>query len=153
MATQRLNAERISGSDELASVRDFLARFGVAAREVDQYFEDDILKAIRARGWEPLIERETDPPGWKAEVTEWRTLSQSQTAVAHDPDRMTALLRALRIALTWPSREEEVRAFDEQTRSLLGLSAGEFLEKWRANDLTADDPRVIHLLISRPLGW
>lgn len=152
MATQRLNTERVR-SDELASVRDFLARFGVAERADYERAEDDVLKAIRHQGWEPLIGRETDPPGWKAEITEWRTVSQSQTAVAHDPDRMTALLRALHIALRWPSREEEARAFDKQTRDLLGLSASEFMEKWRTDELPADDPRVIHLLISRPLGW
>jgi hypothetical protein len=154
MATQQLSRDRI-WEEEFAATRDFLARFGIAPREVDEYrqIEDDVLKAIRARGWEPTIERETDPPGWKAEVREWRALTQSRAAVAHDPDRMMALLRALRLALTWPSREEEFQAFDEQTRSLMGLSATEFLEKWHNNELSSDDPRVVHLLISRPLGW
>ncbi|MGH2562130.1 MAG: hypothetical protein ACRDJH_23975 [Thermomicrobiales bacterium] len=152
MATQRLRSERI-GSATFASVRDILALFGIAEREDYGPVEDDILKAIRAHGWEPSVERETDPPGWKAEITEWRSVSQSQTAVAHDPDRTTAVLRALRRALSWPSPEEDVRAFEEQTQSLLGLSADEFLEKWRANELSADDPRIVHLLIARPLGW
>jgi hypothetical protein len=154
MVTQQLSRDRI-WSEEFAATRDFLARFGIAPRELDEYrlVEDDILKAIRARGWEPTIEQETDPPGWKAEVREWRTATQTQAAVARDPDRMMALLRALKIALMWPTREEAFQAFDEQTRSLLGLSATEFLEKWRRNELSRDDPRVVHLLISRPLGW
>ena len=154
MVTLQLSRDRI-WSEEFAATRDFLARFGIAPREVDEYrvIEDDILKAIRARGWEPSIESESEPPGWKAEVREWRTVTQTQAAIAHDPDRMMALLRALKIALTWPTREEAVQVFDEQTRSLLGLSATEFLEKWQRNELSRDDPRVVHLLISRPLGW
>ena len=154
MATQQLSRDRI-WEEEFAATKDFLARFGIAHRELDEYrvVEDDVLKAIRARGWEPTIEPATDPPGWRADITEWRTVTQSQSAVAYDPDRMMALLRALRIALTWPTSEEEIRAFDEQTRLLMGLSAGEFLDKWYRNELSTDDPRVAHLLILRPLGW
>ena len=152
MATQRISHDLIV-DEEFAPTRDFLARFGIPPRLGDEYDEDDVLRAIRARGWEPTLEREADPPGWRAGVTEWRTPTQSQSAVAHDLDRGMALLRALRLALTWPSREEEFRVFDEQTRSLLGLSATDFLEKWHRDELATDDPRVVHLLISRPLGW
>jgi hypothetical protein len=155
MATQRLTREQIS-SEEFAATRDFLARFGIAPGQLDQYdriAEDDVLRAIRARGWEPTIEQEEDPPGWKAEIQEWRTVSQFRSAVAHDRDRMMALLRALRTALAWPTRDEEFQAFDEQTRSLMGLSATDFLKQWDANELSVDDPRVVHLLIARPLGW
>jgi len=66
---------------------------------------------------------------------------------------MLALLRAIRIALTWPSPEEEKQAFEEQTQSLMGLTADEFMQRWHNNELSADDPRVAHLLIARPLGW
>jgi hypothetical protein len=154
MVTQQLSRDRL-WSEEFGATREFLARFGIAPRELDEYrvVEDDVLKAIRARGWEPSIEHEADPPGWKAEVREWRTVTQTQAAIAHDPDRMMALLRALKIALTWPTREEELQAFDEQTRFLLGLSATEFIEKWHRNELSGEDPRVVHLLISRPIGW
>jgi hypothetical protein len=138
---------------EFATTREFLARFGIAPRDTDQLIEEDVLKAIRARGWEPRIEREADSPGWVAEITERRTLSQSRSAFAHGHDRMTTLLDALRLALTWPTEEEEAQAFEEQTRALLGLSAADFIKKWHANELDPEDPRVVHLLIARPLGW
>jgi hypothetical protein len=140
-------------SEEFAPTREFLANFGISPRDVGEYLEDDVLKAIHHKGWETEITPENDPPGWKAEIREWRTLTQSRAAVAHDPDRMLALLRALRIALTWPTPEEDIRAFDEQSRALLGLSAKEFFERWRSNQLSTDDPRVVHLLVMRPLGW
>lgn len=152
MGAQALTRENI-WSEEFAATRDFLARFGIAPREVSEYFEDNVLKAIRHRGWEPSIEREEDSPGWRAEIQEWRTVSQSRSAIARDRDRTMALLRALRIALTWSTAEEDFQAFDEQTHALLGLSATDFLERLHNNELSTDDPRVVHLLVARPLGW
>ena len=155
MATQALTHEQV-WSEEFAPTRDYLAGFGIAPSQFDrydQYVEDNVLRAIRAKGWEPTIEEKIDPPGWKAVIQQWRTVSQSRSAVAHDRDRMMALLRALRIALTWLTPEDEFQAFDEQTRSLIGLSANDFLERWRNSELSTDDPRVVHLLIARPLGW
>lgn len=140
-------------SEEFALVRDFLAQFGISPRNVEDYPEEDVLRAIHRRGWETDIAPEDDPPGWRAEIREWRNIAQSQSAVAHEPDRMMALLRALRTALTWLTPEEEIRLFDEQTRILLGLSAKDFYEQWRANKLSTEDPRVEHLVIMRPLGW
>ncbi|MGI8474824.1 MAG: hypothetical protein ACR2OO_00350 [Thermomicrobiales bacterium] len=151
MVAQQL-PEGLIWSEEFAATREFLARFGIAPREIDHYVDDEVFLAIRAQGWEPEIERMEDPPGWKAQIRERRTLSQSQMVVAYDRDRMTALLRALRLALTWPTPDEEMRAFDEQTRSLLGLSATDFLQRWGNAELSTDDPRVVHLLIARPLG-
>jgi hypothetical protein len=140
-------------TEAFAQTRDYLASFGISPRPIDEYIEDDVLKAIRHRGWEPNLEQEADPPGWKAEIREWRTVAQSRAAIAHDRERMVALLSALRLALTWSTPEEELQAFDEQTQSLMGLSAGEFFERWRNNQLSTDDPRVVHLLVIRPLGW
>jgi hypothetical protein len=140
-------------SEEFAATRDFLSRFGIAPGEASHYVEDDVLRAIRHNGWEPQIEREEDPPSWKAEIQEWRTVSQSRSAIARDRDRMMALLRALRIALTWSTAEEDFQAFDDETHTLLGISATEFLERLEHNELPLDDPRVVHLLVARPLGW
>ena len=61
---------------------------------------------------------EGDPPYWVAKLTEWRALTQSQSAYGQDPDKMMALSRALRIALTWPTREEEAQEFDKLVRSM-----------------------------------
>jgi hypothetical protein len=152
MSIQPLTKDDI-WSEEFAATRDFLARFGIAPREVSQYVEEDVLRAIRHKGWEPNIEREGDPPGWKAEIQEWRTVSQSRSAIARDRNRMMALLRALRIALTWSTAEEDYQAFDDETHALLGISATEFLERLESNDLPLDDPRVVHLVVARPLGW
>lgn len=152
MGTQQLSHTQI-WSDEFGPAIDFLAQFGIAPGNLSDYREEDVLRAIRARGWETSFEEEADPPGWSVEITEWRALTQSQSAYAQDSDRMLALFRALRIALTWPSREEEAQAFDELARTLLNMSATEFLGKWRSDELNLDDPRVIHLLVARPLGW
>jgi hypothetical protein len=152
MATQLLPYSEIWG-DELGPVVDFLSQFGIAPRQPHEYIEEDVLKAIRARGWEVRFWEEGDPPIWIAEITEWRALTQSQSAFGQDSDKMMALFRALRLALTWPTREEEAQAFDELVRSTLNMSATEFLERWRSDELDLDDPRVIHLLVARPLGW
>jgi hypothetical protein len=152
MVTQRLTHDPMS-TKEFATTRDFLADFGIAPNTTDEYAEEDVLRAIRHRGWEPSLAQEVAPPGWKAEIREWRTVSQSRASIAHDRDRMIALLSALRLALAWSTPEEELQAFDEQTRSLLGLSAEQFFERWQKNELSTDDPRVVHLLVTRPLGW
>ncbi len=153
MATQQLSREDLQ-SEDFAATRAFLARFGVAPKWDGQYAEDEVLAAIRYQGgWEPSINEEPNPPSWKAEIREWRTLTQTHAAVVRDSDRMMALLRALRLALSWPTPEEEARAFNEQAQALLNMSGTEFLEKWQANELSADNPRVVHLLIARPLGW
>lgn len=153
MVTRSPHREQIVNA-EFADTRLFLAKFGIAERELDQYHfvEDDVLRAIRARGWEPSIQQEDEVLGWKAVIQEWRTVSQGRSAIGRDHARTMALLRALRIALTWTTPEEEFEAFNEQTVALVGLTADEFLQKWENNELSTDDPRVIHLLIARPLG-
>ncbi len=138
---------------EFAPVIEFLARFGIGPGDITDYPEEFVLKAIRARGWDVQFEDELDPTGWRIEIIEWRAITQSQSAVARDAERMMALFRALRIALTWPSKDDEARAFDALARSLLDVSATECMEKWRHDELDMKDPRVVHLLIARPLGW
>ena len=134
------------------ATRNFLSDFGISPRSVDEYVEEEVLRAIRRRGWEVDFKPEDEPLGWKAEIREWRHLTQSQAAIGRDPDRMMAILRALRLALTWPTLDEELQAFDEQTQLLLGISVKEFLDRLYNGGLSADDPRVTHLMITRPLG-
>jgi hypothetical protein len=138
---------------EFRETREFLSSFGIADRPTDEYFEEDLLKAISTRPWQASLEQEIDPPGWKAVIREWKSVSQSRAAVAYDRDRTVALLRAIKIALTWPTPEQEKESFEDQTRALLGLSADEFMRRWQAHELSIDDPRVGHLLIIRPFGW
>jgi hypothetical protein len=153
MATQLLPHSRV-WNDEFGPAIEFLAQFGIAPAELHDYREEDVLKAIRARGWEVTVQSVSDPPGWSlAEITEWRSPTQSQTAVARDSDQLMAVFRALRIALTWPTKEDDAKAFDDLARSLLNVSAPEFLEKWRRDELDLKDPRVVHLLVARPVGW
>jgi len=153
MATQQLTRSQL-WSEDLAPVVGFLSQFGIAEREIHEYREDEIRKAIRARGWEVKLRSISDPPDWfLAEIPEWRALTQSQSAYGQDPDRVMALFGALRIALTWPSREEEAQAFDELARTRLGMSATTFLEKWRSDELDLSDSNVIDVLVARPLGW
>jgi hypothetical protein len=140
-------------STEFAATREFLSRIGIPAGSVDDRFEDQVSRAIRNNGWEPVVIRSVEPPGWTAEIRESRAATESRVAVAHDPYRVVALLHALRRALSWPTREEDRQAFESQTRSLLGLSAAEFMAKWRNDELSSDDPRVAYLLVTRPVGW
>lgn len=140
-------------SEEFALVREFLDNFGISPRDADEYPEEDVLKAIHREGWETDITPDDEPSGWRAEIREWRHITQSQAVVAHDPDRMMALLRALQRALNWTTPENEIRVFGEHTDALLGLTAQEFYEKWRNNELSHDDPLAVHLWIMRPLGW
>jgi hypothetical protein len=152
MVTKRFTGYDIQGQD-FARTREFLAQFGIAPQSIDEDSEDDVLRAIHHKGWETSLTEVANPPGWEATIEEWRTLTQSQAVIAFDQDRMMALLRALERALMWPTPEEVIRSFDEQTRALLGLSAKDFYEKWRNNELPADDPRVVHLVVMRPIGW
>lgn len=152
MATQQLTHTRI-WSDEFGPVIDFLAQFGVGSREIADHPEDWVLRAISARGWEVQFEREPDGSAWIAGITEYRAVTQSQSAFGVDPDRMMALFRALRIALTWPSREEMAQIFNDFVQSTLNMTATKFMEKWRSDELDLNDPRVIDVLVARPLGW
>src|SRR5829696_4160336 len=153
MVTQQRSKDQVQFEDEAFDpVREFLANFGISPRPVDEYVEEDVAKAIHRKGWEYSVDRDDEQSGWVGEIAEWRTISESNAAVARDPNRMMALLRALRIALDWPTSEEEARRFDEQTRILLGMSGKEFLDRLYSGKLPADDPRVTHLLIVRPFG-
>jgi hypothetical protein len=152
MVVQRRTLDYLT-SPEFQETRDFLESFGLPPRPVHEYFLDDVLHAISRKPWEVEFEEEVDPPGWKAAIREWRHVTQSRTAIGRDRDKVMALLRAVRLALAWPTPEDEKQAFDEQTRSLLGISADEFMQQWLDNRLSADDPRVGHLLVVRPLGW
>jgi hypothetical protein len=152
MVTQQRTFDFLT-SPEFKETREFLARFGISPRQPDEYSLDEVLRAVSTKPWECTIEAEVNPPGWKAEIREWRTVTQSRTAIGRDPDRMLALLRAIRFALSWPSPEEEMQAFEHQTQTVLGISAEEFMQRWYANELPIDDPRVGYLLVARPLGW
>jgi hypothetical protein len=140
-------------SPDFKETREFLARFGLSPRQPNEYFLDDVLRAVSTKPWECTIEAEVSPPSWRAEIREGRNVTQSRTAIGRDPDRMMALLRAIRVALSWPSPEEEKQAFERQTQSVMGISADEFIRRWYANELSGDDPRVGYLLVARPLGW
>src|SRR5262249_6599950 len=118
-----------------------------------EYVLEDVLHAVSRMPWECEIVEEVDPPGWKVSLIEWRTVSQSRMSVAHDPDKMVALLRAIRFALTWTTPEQEKQHFEEQTQALLGIGADEFRRRWENKELSTDDPRIGHLLVVRPLGW
>jgi hypothetical protein len=131
---------------------DFLSRFGVIPPFDDEKDFENVFLAIRSqRGWEPSIEPESD--GWRAEIREWRSISQTRAAVARDSDRARALLRALSLALMWESRVEEFQEFDKLVRDLLGYGGKEFLDQLERKELDVDDPLIEQLIIMRPLGY
>jgi hypothetical protein len=154
MVTKQRAKEQIGFEDEaFDTVREFLANFGISPRPVDEHVEEDVAKAIHHRGWEYLIDRSEDRSGWIAELSEVPTATHARTAVGQDPSRVMALLRALRVAITWMSPEDQWQIFDSYARELLGMSGAEFLERLKSGELSPeDDSRVFHLTIMRPLG-
>ena len=138
--------------EEFAVELDFLSRFGVVPPFNDDHDLSNIFLAIRSqKGWQPSVRKES--AGWRAEVREWRTISQSHVAIGRDEDRIRAVLKALSQALSWQSREEEFESFDRSVRTVRGFGGKEFLERWERNELDVNDPMISHLLILRPLGY
>lgn len=152
MATQHVRRTEI-WDPVLALVVDFLDRSGIPPRDLAEYREEDLIRAILAQDWEVDIEAEADPPGWGVEIRKWWKPGQRQEAYGSGPDRVSALIDALGDTLTLLTAEESVRHFDEMARELLNMSGTEFIAKYQANELDRDDSRVVHLHISRPVGW
>ncbi|MGI8945052.1 MAG: hypothetical protein ACR2GL_02280 [Thermoleophilaceae bacterium] len=51
------------------------------------------------------------------------------------------------------SDEDGFALLDAQTRKHLGITAGEFVERWEQGEYTdSDDPQVRHLAVLLPLG-
>jgi hypothetical protein len=148
MALQNLrpSISSLLEDDGFAQVRTFLNERGL-----DPHNESAILAAIRERGWELEITGMTGD--WSVEIKEYRAPTQSQSAVAHDSDRQRALFRALRLALSWLTPQQERDAFDRETRARLGIGAEEFIQRWNADEFSMDDPHVRYLVMLRPLGW
>jgi hypothetical protein len=137
-------------TDPLHDERFAEARAFLADRQISPDDEEAILAALRERGWKPAIGYGDGE--WMVTLAE-DTPVAAPVAVGHDPDRTHALLDALRRALSWLSPQEERELFDHQTRDLLGIGAEEFKERLAAGALPEDDPRVVHLLLIKPLGW
>jgi hypothetical protein len=141
----------ITDDEAAAPIKAFLADFGILPADYDRYDTDAVLKAIRSRGWEPVLTQ--SPEGlWTSEIREWRSIDRSRLAVGHGDDPVSTLFDALGFALTWSTNDEALQDFDRQTRAMLDLGAVEFLSRWSLNELDLNDPRVVHLLIGRPLG-
>ena len=142
---------QLQQDEELALAQAFLGDRGIDPEATGDDQEAAVVEAIRSRGWEPEL---TGLAGnWDVAIGERHASTQARYGIASGPDRITALLRALEVALTWLTLEEERRVFDEQARRAVGLSGEEFMRRWRAEELPADDPTVRHLLMLRPLGW
>lgn len=62
MAIQHVSRPEI-WDHEIAPTIKFLAEAGIPPRDVSEYQEDDVLRAILAQDWEVDFDRETDPPG------------------------------------------------------------------------------------------
>lgn len=138
-------------AEDLVEVRRFLSDRGVYPDPAGRYDDDALLGAIRALGWTPQLRR-TAEDEWEVWIEEPQSPFAASEAVASDPDRTLALLHALRSVLSWLTPEAEWSLFDEQAAQLLGLSGAEFLQQWQAGALPTDDPRVVHLLLLRPVG-
>jgi hypothetical protein len=136
---------------DLESAYEFLSTAGVPVGPDGSFdLEAALLAVRRQRGWEPEIRPEGEH--WRVSLTESEGPSQHRVAVVRDDDPARGLLRAIRVALTWLTREEEEHLFDKLARSLVGYGAEEFYFRLNHNQLDLDDPVVTHLLISRPFG-
>lgn len=132
----------------------FLAERGVYPNGAGRYDEQAVLRTVldvlRERGLDPDVVVDDATGEWTVEVRDQRTPAEPRIAIAFDADRTTALIRALEMALTWLSPEEERDLFDRNARAMLGMSGDDFLSAWEAGELSGDDPAVIHLLMMRP---
>lgn len=140
--------QRHDVADDLAEARAYLAERGVLPTSSGQYTELDIPAieaAIRSREWIPRLKREEDE--WVVEIEDQRDPDPSPIEVTIDPDRITALLRTLALALTWMTTEEANALFNQEARQMMNMSGQEFQEQWEAGKLENDDPRVIHLMM------
>ena len=142
--------QQIEQSEDLMLAWAFLADRGVHSNPTGEYQETAIVEAIRATGWEPEVTGITG--AWDVTIGDRVAPTRVRYSVASDADRTTALLRALQMALTWLTPEEERRLFDEQARKAFGVSGDEVLRRWDAGELPSDDPDIRHLLMLRPLG-
>ena len=142
---------QLQQDEELALAQAFLEDRGVYPDATGDYQEAALVEALRSREWEPDITGMTG--NWEVAIGQRLASTQARYSIASGPDRTTVLLRALQVALTWLTPEEERRVFDEQAQKAVGLSGEEFMRRWHAGDLPADDPAIHHLLMLRPLGW
>jgi hypothetical protein len=143
MATAGLKRDERTGL-----AQSYLADRGVTADHRGNYTRQDLVDAILTLGWTPNVTGE--PGNWTVELAKDRAPTRFQYSVANDAVLERALLQALDVALSWPTPEQAWRRFDQASRRLLGISAEEFVRRWSANELDADDPHVRHLLMGRP---
>lgn len=145
MASLALRHQDLLRDEAFSEVRAFLDDRGISPDD-----EPAILGAIRERGWELSIRGERGD--WSVEIREDQAATQNPAAIVHDADRYRALLRAVRLALSWLLPDEEWSLFDRQTNELLSMSGEEFMRRWETDGLDTNDPRVQHLLLLRPVG-
>ena len=131
--------------------RAFLGERGVQLTATGDYDVDAIIDAIRERGYGATFARTGEE--WTVYVTDLLRPGPKKEEFTIDPDLTTALLRALDIAVTMMTPEEEHRHFDQQARYFFGIGGQEFLRRYDAGEFDPDDPSVVHLLMARPVDW
>lgn len=112
------------------------------------YRDADLIAALQERGWGVA---ETSPPRHDA-VTIFDLADRSHRVVVESEETRPVLLEALRRSISWQTAKEDERSFDEETRSLLGLTSEEFRRQWRDGHLDFEDPLVEHLGVNLPGG-
>jgi hypothetical protein len=110
----------------------FLAEQGVYPDAEGRYDEESLERVIRDRGW--IVSWDGQTGDWLAEIGDQVATTQFRYAVGGGPDRATALLRALELALTWRDDDEAHRVFDQRVYELLGISGEDFRRQWYAGD-------------------
>jgi hypothetical protein len=137
--------------EDLNLARPFLAERGIEPDATGRYPEQAIIDALRERGWDVEV---TGAPGdWTVEFRDRADPTQEPSPVTSASDRASALLRALHLALTWMTPEEERQYFDVEARRLLGMSGEDAMLRWNAGELDREDPSVRHHFMLRPSGW
>ena len=121
--------------DVRRDARAFLAERGIVPDADGRYDEGAVEDAVRGRGWD--VTADGVDGDWVVQISEELAPTRFRAVSGGDPDRMTALLQALDVALAWPDGDEARRVLDEEAPALLGMSGDEFRRRWRAGELDA----------------
>lgn len=118
--------------------RNALEQRGVPPDATGEYTEGVLLAAVAARGRTATVQG--GPGDWAVEIVGEEGGEPFAYGAARDPDRLTALLRAVGWPMGWLTAAEAREIFDQEARRLLGMSGDEFLRRYDAGEFDPNDP-------------
>ncbi len=134
----------------LETTQRLLAERGVRPDTAGAYLIDALLDAVRAQGWEPIVEG--GPGDWQVDLQEWQEGTPVRHPASSGADLAATLRSALWEAMSLATRTKARVMFDASAREMFGISGQEFLRRYDAGELDEEDPSVIHLAMGRDFG-